>query len=125
MLLLHPAPHTQSYYPPKHLPPCTLKHILIVVQVISEELNSTVSALLVQLLQWQERKRDELITKGARRADGEAQLRASSKRVVAGLRCASILVCIGVNLFSTIQSQIGLTRKLSCTALFQERINVT
>ena len=62
---------------------------LVRLQIISEELNATVSALLVQLLQWQERKRDEVISKGMRWANGEVQPQASSKRIVAGLRWAA------------------------------------
>ena len=53
------------------------------------------TALLEQLLEWQDRKRDEAMARSARRADGEPPARAGSKRVVAGLRRGPAVILYG------------------------------
>ena len=55
------------------------------MQVIREELNVTVSALLEQLLEWQERKAERR-KGGARRGSAGEDVPATPKRLVAGLK---------------------------------------
>ena len=63
------------------------------VQIINDELNAAVTGLLEQLLEWQERKRDEVIARSARRPEGGLPVRPTGKRVIAGLRCSNPKKC--------------------------------